>query len=198
MADDALGLGGPGGDDRHRFSTDEELVRGYGAGSPGAFDLLVRLHQRSVYRLCFRFVGNHEDACDLSQEVFLRAHCGLAHFKARSALSTWLYRIGVNVCLNRVGGRRPATEELQEETTEDPGAIDPAEWLTTQQRSDALRHAIARLPPRQRTVVILRVYQELPHQEIATIVGISVGAVKANLFHAMGNLRRLLGEGDGT
>ena len=58
------------------YRTDPELVRGCLAGSPGAFDLLVHLHQRAVYRLCFRFMGNHEDAADLSQEVFLRAHRG--------------------------------------------------------------------------------------------------------------------------
>jgi len=89
------------------YRTDPELVRGCLAGSPGAFDLLVHLHQRAVYRLCFRFMGNHEDAADLSQEVFLRAHRGLASFRSKSSLSTWLYRIGVNLCLNRVSLKRP-------------------------------------------------------------------------------------------
>lgn len=175
------------------YESDEDLVRGCLAGSPGAFDLLVQLHQRTVYRLCYRFVGNHEDACDLSQEVFLRAHRGLTGFRARASLSTWLYRIGVNVCLNRVSGKRRPTEPLQPDRQMDHRTVDPVETLDTGARAAKLRVAIGRLPPRQRTVVILRVYHELPHQEIATIVGTSVGAVKANFFHAMGNLRRLLG-----
>ena len=64
------------GEGSKQFGTDAGLVRGRLAGSPGAFELLVQLHQRSIYRLCYRFVSNHEDACDLSQEVFLRAHRG--------------------------------------------------------------------------------------------------------------------------
>ncbi len=175
------------------YATDPELVRGCLAGSPGAFDLLVQLHQRAVYRLCYRFMGNHEDAADLSQEVFLRAHRGLASFRAQSTLSTWLYRIGVNLCLNRVSAKRPATVPLVGDNASDPRAVDPVDRLEQGAREQRLRRAVARLPPRQRAVVVLRIYQGLPHKEIAAIVGSSVGAVKANFFHAMGNLRRLLG-----
>ena len=60
-----------------------------------------------MYQLCYRFVGNHEDASDLSQDVFLRAYRGLRSFRGRSSLATWLYRIGVNVCLNRVSAKAP-------------------------------------------------------------------------------------------
>ncbi len=176
-----------------RYGSDPELVRGCLAGSPGAFDLLVQLHQRAVYRLCYRFMGNHEDAADLSQEVFLRAHRGLASFHSNSSLSTWLYRIGVNLCLNRVSLKRPVTEPLVVDRAVDHRVVDPVERLEQGARAVRLRRAIAQLPARQRAVVILRVYHELPHREVATIVGSSVGAVKANFFHAMGNLRRLLG-----
>src|SRR6516162_10171910 len=72
------------------------------AGEAGAFDLIVERHRRSVYQLCYRFVGNHEDASDLSQEVFLRAYRGLRSFHGGSTLATWLYRITVNACLTRV------------------------------------------------------------------------------------------------
>ena len=186
------------GEGSKQFGTDAGLVRGCLAGSPGAFELLVQLHQRSIYRLCYRFVSNHEDACDLSQEVFLRAHRGLTGFRAKSTLSTWLYRIGVNLCLNRVSTKRPPTEPLQPKREVDGRVVDPVDRLDQSERAARLRGAIAQLPPRQRTVVILRVYQELPHQDIATIVGSSVGAVKANYFHAMGNLRRLLPDTGGA
>src|SRR5213075_2146935 len=82
------------------------------ANRAGAFDLVVERHRRAVYQLCYRFVGNHEDASDLSQEVFLRAYRGLKSFRGGSTLATWLYRIGVNVCLNRVTAKKPITEEI--------------------------------------------------------------------------------------
>ena len=75
---------------------------GLSGRTAGAFDVIVERHRRSVYQLCYRFVGNHEDASDLSQDVFLRAYRGLGKFRGGSSLSTWLYRIGVNLCLNRV------------------------------------------------------------------------------------------------
>src|SRR5580765_2111884 len=83
-----------------------ELVAACLAGRRDAFDLIVERHRRTVYLLCYRFVGNHEDASDLSQDVFVRAYKGLQRFRGQSSLSTWIYRIGVNVCLNRVGTKR--------------------------------------------------------------------------------------------
>src|ERR1051325_9855849 len=71
-------------------------------GHAGAFDLIVERHRRSVYLLCYRFVSNHEDASDLSQDVFLRAYRGLRRFRGQSSLGPWLYRIGANRLLNRI------------------------------------------------------------------------------------------------
>src|SRR4029078_8069821 len=89
-----------------------DLVAASLAGRPGAFDLIVERHRRNVYQLCYRFVGNHEDASDLSQDVFLRASRGRGKFRGQSTLATWLHRIGVNVCLNRVAVKSPATEPI--------------------------------------------------------------------------------------
>ncbi len=84
---------------------DRALVEMCLGGRREAFDVIVERHQRQVYQLCYRFAGNHEDASDLAQDVFIRAYRGLHSFKGQAAFSTWLYRIGVNVCLNRVGSR---------------------------------------------------------------------------------------------
>jgi RNA polymerase sigma-70 factor (ECF subfamily) len=174
---------------------DAALVRASVAGSTEAFDVLVRRHQRAVYQLCYRFLGNHEDAADAAQEVFLRAFRALGSFKGHSAFATWLYRIGVNACLNRVSSRAPQTVPLDaSEILVDLGD-DPDTLLLRSERSRRVRRAIARLPPKQRATLILRVYHELPHQEIADIVGSSVGAVKANFFHALQGLKRLLDTG---
>jgi RNA polymerase sigma-70 factor (ECF subfamily) len=172
------------------------LVEACLAGRTDAFDLIVVRHRRPVYQLCYRFVGNREDASDLSQEVFLRAYRGLRSFKGRSSLATWLYRIGVNVCLNRIAAKAPASEPIDETRFVDDRSESPSERVLRHARAARVRAAIQQLPRKQRATLILRMYHEMSHQEIAEVLGTSVGAVKANFFHALGNLRKRLGEGD--
>jgi RNA polymerase sigma-70 factor (ECF subfamily) len=170
---------------------DRTLVDAFVAGRREAFDEIVRRHRRRVYLLCFRFVSNHEDAADLAQDVFVRAFKGLGRFKHDASLATWLHRITVNTCLNSIAAHRPDTEPVGAEhaDTRSPGADDVVERDETKA---VVRQAIRRLPPRQRATLILRVYQELSHEEIARVLGGTVGAAKTNFFHALGNLRRLL------
>ena len=168
------------------------LVAACLAGHREAFDVIVERHRRTVYQLCYRFVGNHEDASDLSQDVFVRAFRGLQRFRGQSSLGTWLYRIGVNVCLNRVGAKQPQTESIDARPHIDERALDPATEMLRGEKAVQVRAAIALLPKKQRATVILRVYHELSHEEIAGVLGSSVGAVKANFFHALGNLKRAL------
>ncbi len=174
-----------------READDATLVRAAAAGSRDAFDVLVERHRRAVYRVCYRFVGNHEDASDLAQDVFVRAYRGIAAYKGDAALSTWLYRIAVNTSLNKVSLKTPPMEALVGErhvsATEAPDRD-----VDRQEQAAHVRRAIAKLPRKQRATVILRMYHELPHEQIARILGSSVGAVKANFFHALRNLKRLL------
>ena len=171
---------------------DRALISAFVGGRREAFDVIVTRHQRAVYQLCYRFVGNHEDAADLAQDVFVRAFKGLQNFKGESALGTWLYRVGVNACLNRLATKRPESEPLDAVQRADPHASHPLDAIVRGERAAAVRRAIRKLPPKQRATLMLRVYQELSHEEIARALGSSVGAVKANFFHALGNLRRLL------
>jgi RNA polymerase sigma-70 factor, ECF subfamily len=169
------------------------------AGRTDAFDVIVERHRRNVYQLCYRFVGNHEDASDLSQDVFLRAYRGLRSFRGHSSIATWLYRIGVNVCLNRAAAKAPLgriTESIDDQQFVDPVAESASERLLRDERAARVRSAIGRLPRKQRATLILRMYHEMSHQEIAEVLGSSVGAVKANFFHALGNLKKLLGDID--
>jgi RNA polymerase sigma-70 factor (ECF subfamily) len=178
---------------RNGSEPDSVLVRATLEGDREAFDTLVQRHQRPVYRLCYRFAGNHEDASDLAQDVFIRAYKGLRSFKGESAFATWLYRIGVNVCLNRVSGRAAAKTVSLDHVDRTDHRVERADTaLLRGERAVEVRAAIARLPKKQRAALILRVYHELPHDEIAKIVGSSVGAVKANFFHALANLKKLL------
>jgi RNA polymerase sigma-70 factor, ECF subfamily len=168
-------------------------VRACVEGRAGAFDVLVARHRRSVYQLCYRLLGTHEDATDAAQEVFLRAFRALPRFKGESSVGTWLYRIAVNLCLNRRAIRTPHTEPLDDRDLRAASGPDAMGRLLDEERAARVRAAIARLPDRQRAALILRVYHELSHQEIARVLGSSEGAVKANFFHALRNLRRLLG-----
>ena len=182
---------------RSRTWTSATLVEACLAGRPGAFDLIVERHRRAVYQLCYRFVGNHEDASDLSQDVFLRAYRGLRSFRGQSSLATWLYRIGVNVCLNRVSAKDDARQadraDRGRSSSSTCGPSRPSDRMLRDERAARVRAAIAQLPRKQRATLILRTYHEMSHQEIADVLGSSVGAVKANFFHALGNLKKLLG-----
>jgi len=170
-----------------------DLVAACLRGQNGAFDVIVERHRRAVYQLCYRFVGNHEDASDLSQDVFLRAYRGLRKFGGRSSLATWLYRIAVNVSLNRVSARKRQSEPLDARQHVDTRTESPSERLIGAERDARVRAAIAQLPRKQRVALILRMYHEMSHQEIADVLGSSVGAVKANFFHALSNLKKMLG-----
>ena len=172
---------------------DQALVAACLAGDKGAFNEIVERHRRAVYHVCYRFVNNHEDASDLAQETFVRAWKGLAKFKGEAALSTWLYRIAVNVCLNRVSSKRVDVEPLESDRFVDTTSDAPGAQLFRDERAQAVRRAIAQLPEKQRATLILRTYQDLSHQQIADILGSSVGAVKANFFHALANLKKILG-----
>jgi len=176
--------------------TEAALVEACLAGRTGAFDLIVEKHRRSVYQLCYRFVGNHEDASDLSQDVFLRAFRGLKTFRGQSSLATWLYRIATNVSLNRLAVKVPANEPIEEQQFVDVSYEPPADTLIRAERGARVRAAIARLPRKQRATLVLRIYHELSHQEIADILESSVGAAKANFFHALGNLKKILRDED--
>lgn len=170
------------------------LVEACLAGRPNAFDVIVERHRRAIYQLCYRFVSNHEDASDLSQDVFLRAYRGLRNFRGQSSIGTWLHRIGVNVCLTRVGVKTPPSESIDEQQHVDARSESPSERMLRSERAARVRAAIAQLPRKQRATLILRTYHEMSHQEIADVLGSSVGAVKANFFHALGNLKKLLGD----
>jgi RNA polymerase sigma-70 factor (ECF subfamily) len=173
---------------------DAALIAASVAGEREAFDVIVERHRRAVYMVCYRFVNNHDDASDLAQDAFVRAWRGLRNFKGQSALSTWLHRIAVNVCLNRVGAKKPISEPIESTDQFEDARIEGAQQaMLREERAVAVRKAIAGLPKKQRATLILRTYHDLSHQQIADVLGSSVGAVKANFFHALANLKKNLG-----
>ena len=169
---------------------DREAVLACQRGEREAFDGLVERYQRDIYRLCYRYVNDPQDANDMAQEVFLKAYRAIDRFRGDSSFSTWLYRIAVNTCLNFRSSRRPEGEPLPD--TLPDGHTGVLDAMVEDERARRVREAVSRLPEKQRATLILKIYHELTHEEVAGIVGSSVGTVKANLFHALGNLRKML------
>ncbi|MFQ5850517.1 MAG: RNA polymerase sigma factor [Candidatus Binatia bacterium] len=167
---------------------DRALIAQLRQGDPSAFDTVVRQHQKELYRLAYRMTRNAEDAKDLSQEAFLRAYRGLAAFDGRSSLSTWLYRITVNLCLSHLRQHRTSSEQELPETYADPSP-EPLHQLEEREQLRAVGEAVAGLPPQQRATLLLRVHHGLPYREIAEIMESSKGTVRANYFHAVARLR---------
>ena len=175
---------------------DLSLVERFRRGDRGAFDRIVAKYRRDVYRVARRMTGNHEDADDVSQETFLRAYKALSGFRGDASLKTWLFRIAVNLSIN--AGR---SKSIRRESDEDPELEYDAQrhgpsageiLLERGEEELRVRRAVDHLPPRQRQVVILRIYEELKFQEIADLLEAPIGTVKANFFHAMNNLRKTL------
>lgn len=175
---------------------DTRLIERLKRGDRGAFDLLVARHRRDVYRIAYRMTGNHEDADDVAQETFLRAFRSVGAFRGEASLKTWLFRIAMNLAIN-IGRSRATrrTEALDPTAHGQSGASDPPAGerrLLAREEADRVRGAVASLPPRQKQVVLLRMYEEMPFHEIAEVLDCPIGTAKANFFHAMNNLRKAL------
>jgi RNA polymerase sigma-70 factor, ECF subfamily len=169
---------------------DREAIEACQRGDREAFDRLVERYQRDVYRLCYRYVNNHHDASDLAQEAFLKAFRAIGRFRGDSAFRTWLYRITVNTCLNFRSSRRLPSEPIEDDVPDKAKGV--ADRIEQDELSDQVREAVSRLPEKQRATLILKIYHDLTHEQVASIMGSTVGTVKANLFHALGNLRKAM------
>jgi RNA polymerase sigma-70 factor, ECF subfamily len=168
---------------------DAQLVRAAQAGDADAFEVLVRRHQERVFRVALRMLGDPVDAEDATQDTLIQAWLGLPGFRGRTAFSTWLYRIVVNRCLNLLAARRPAFEIVEVSMA---AVGEPAEEAQMRERLAAVVAAIVALPGEQRAALVLRELEGLSYEDIATVLGVSVAAVKGRLHRARGELARRL------
>ncbi|MCL4226814.1 MAG: sigma-70 family RNA polymerase sigma factor [Myxococcales bacterium] len=185
---DAAPAGSAGAD------ADAALVARARRGHRDAFDLLVRRHQRGLWRLVRRYVRDDADAADVTQQAFVRALGALERFRGEASVRTWLYRIGINAALNHLRDR------ARELPTDDAGAELAAEAvapvaLLDAERRHALRAAVAELPPRQRLVLELRVFDDLSFREVAALADCTENAAKVSFHYAVKRLREVLGAG---
>lgn len=173
---------------------DAALVDRYLTGDIAAFNELMIRYERQIYRVCYRFVENREDAMDLAQEVFIKAFEHLSSFRRESSVKTWLYRIAMNHCINHV--KKNAREFV--EITEFTGSIRPSIQSDIEGREQRaqLRRMVQYLPPKQKAILEMRINEELSYEEIAKMSGRSVSTIKASVFFALEKLRKLVKETD--
>jgi RNA polymerase sigma-70 factor (ECF subfamily) len=170
------------------------LVRAAQAGDPDAFRRLVETYMRAVHGIAYRMMGNHDDADDVAQETFVRAHRALDRYDETYSFYTWLRTIATRVALNEIEKRkRRHTQggeafETAAEVVASP-APDPSEQLALQQLSEALQAALQKLPGEYRSVLALRTYEQMSYEEIATTLEIPIGTVMSRLNRARGLLR---------
>lgn len=160
-------------------------------GDREAFDELVRRTYVETYTLAFRLTGDQEDANDVVQETYLRAYRGLGRFRGDAQFTTWLYRITANCAATLVGKRaRHRHDDLDDAMiVDDRAESDPAARADLEDLRGRLTAALDELPPKLRTVVVLRDIYDLPHEAIAAELGISESAAKVRLHRARRKLR---------
>ena len=171
---------------------DIALIDRYTSGDMTAFDELMIRYERQIYRLCYRFTSNTDDARDLAQDVFIKAFEHLGNFRKESSLKTWLYRIATNHCINHVKSNTQQFVEVTE-TVRQTSATAQIELEEKEQR-DHFRMMVKKLPPKQRAILELRIHEQLSYEEIATMSNRSVSTIKASVFFALEKLRKLVKE----
>lgn len=181
---------------------DEELVIRCQAGDARAFDELVTRYRAKVYAMIYNMIKSDADSWDLAQEAFLKAWKALPKFEARSSFYTWLYRIAHNVTYDWLRKRKVQAEGEFDEAVHqsiDPRArtvpfkeAGPDEKLQHQELRQRIEEAIDQLSPEHRAVILLKEVEGRQYNEIADIVGISIGTVMSRLFYARKKLQSLL------
>jgi RNA polymerase sigma-70 factor (ECF subfamily) len=178
--------------------SEAEAIERAKQGDGEAFQFLYNLHKRRVYSLCLRMTGNTASAEDLTQEAFLQLFRKIGTFRGESAFSTWLHRMSVNVVLMQLRKKSlpvvPIDETMEGEdegvVRKEPGA--PDERLAGAVDRLQLQRAVDELPPGYRTIFVLHDVEGYEHNEIAGIVGCSIGNSKSQLHKARIKLRELL------
>jgi RNA polymerase sigma-70 factor, ECF subfamily len=181
---------------------EQVLVRRLQQGEKTAFRELVERYQKKIYYLAYDLTGNHHDAEDLSQEVFIKAFRSLHNFRGDAKLSSWLYRITVNTAISQKRKKSVSKMQLQEnfeENIDQSKQVNDTEFSRNPEKKaeaglmrDHIDRAIQKLTPREKSIFVLRHYNDLPQKEIAEILKINLGTVKSMLFRALKKLQKEL------
>ncbi len=176
----------------HDHDPDQELITRSQRGDQGAFRALLETHHRFAYAIAFRLVRDEDEACDIVQDAFVRVWKNLPAYRRGNKFTTWLYKIVVNLCYDRIRmNKRRQKVFLPDTLSEEEPSRDMSPHRAAE-LSDYQSHILAAaesLPPMQRIVFQLRDLQDLTIAEICRIVGVSAGSVKTNLWHARKRIR---------
>lgn len=180
-------------------SSDERLIERIKAGDDAAFQQLVQRYQNRVYSLVHRIVNMPEDTEDIAQEVFVTLHRSMANFRGECAFSTWMYRITVNHCKNRLKylqrrnfHRADAIEDTAESDLRAPVSMsfaDPEQQMIGKQLETIIQQELSQLDEEYRIVLILRDIEHLSYDHISDITGLALGTVKSRLHRARSALK---------
>ena len=175
----------------HELNNDFELIRSFVDGNESAFNRLAVKYQERIYWHARRMSGNHLDADEIVQEVLLVLYSKT--FKFKSSLYTWIYTITNTRSINYLKKRNlKAFFSLDGVANKRSNEKDIIDHLESKQKLEKIENALQKLPIKQREVFIMRNYDELSYEEISNITGKSVGALKANHFHALNKMKELL------
>lgn len=182
-------------------SEDSSIIREALDGHQAAYDKLMRKYHDAIYNLIYRMVREKEEVEDLTQEAFIKAFASLRSFNEEYAFSTWLYKIATNNCIDYIRKKKletfsidkPIESKDSEMTFEVPDTTyQPDKAIIAQQRKELVEEAIESLPEKYRRVIVLRHQQEKNYEEIAEILKLPIGTVKAHIFRAREMLYRYL------
>jgi RNA polymerase sigma-70 factor (ECF subfamily) len=176
-------------------NSDAECVRRLQQGDTEAFAILVERHQKAIFNLLYRMLGDYDDAAEVSQEAFLSAYRSIKNFRGDSSFSTWLYRIAINHANTRrksstLSQQRAALMESLEPVSD--GGSDPAAAVERKEIRDRLQSALNGLTPEDATIILLRDLQDVPYESVAAMLGIPIGTVKSRLHRARRALKARL------
>jgi RNA polymerase sigma-70 factor (ECF subfamily) len=170
------------------------LIGQFKDGDPSAFEWIVQTYQDRIYNLCRYLLGNPQDAEDAAQDVFVKAFRKLRHFRPESSLYTWLYRIGINTCLDHKKKMRPEPFKNGYQAEDLPSAeLSPEHRYQAKEIDRDIRSALDQLSKNSKTVIVLKEIEGLSYEEIAEVLTISVGTVKSRISRSREELRRILG-----
>jgi len=185
--------------------SDTQLMLNFKSGDIPAFEELIKRYKKSVINIIYRFLGDRDEAEDLALEVFLRVYKSVKRYRIEAKFSTWLYKIAVNLSLSELKKRRKHFSiSLNAPITTDKGGprelIDelvdlspsPEKILEEKERNFLIKKAIGLLPPEQRMVIILQIYEGLSYKEISKTLDCSVKSVESKLYRARISLKKRL------
>ena len=175
--------------------SDAECVQRLQRGETDAFETLVRRHQKTIFNLVYRMLGDYDDAAEISQEAFLSAYRSIRQFRGDANFSTWLFRIALNHATTRrksMATWRQRNVPIEATEPFSDGQLDPAAIVEQKEIQERVQKALNSLEPDEATVILLRDLQDIPYEEVARLLGVPVGTVKSRLHRARQTLKARL------